>query len=754
MASDQHLCQICTNIDLSRYFLSAINSRVDDSGFVGADHSAIRLGLFENIYQRSSYCDFCRLVVNAMCKKRQWSSTTPEAIIAQHKTGSPALECWMYSYLYADSNPERNDSQKAYRIGIATRTGEEGDCSPSDHSGDIQLLAEDAIRVCGSTLFHGRVVKQEKVDMDLPRHWLDYCEHEHGELCEAPSAQFGSPPLAEPQDLLAIDVKRQCISYLLPASRYVALSYCWPIRDTFKLTRANLKELLQPGALGNRMQELPQIIRDAIHFVLELGEAYLWIDALCIVQDNDDHKHFQLSQMDKVYGSASLTLVSAPTSADGTDPSCGLPRYCQSARNERQEVTLVQNLHLLLPFESIISFIQHSRWYTRAWTYQECLLSRRLLFFTDKQVYFQCSCSVFCEDGVGEGVSTSTRISPTSNLWNPGAPYSSDLDGFQFGSLHLRRWPHEFSRVAVDEYESHATAYAKRDLSFSSDILNAFRGLQNVMQRSLETNFWYGIPERYFDRGLLWTLIVRQTAKFDSSVDPGPRRSPFPSWSWAGWDSSVSLGAYFGRAGLRCEISWFLINRRGEAISLQTEGLDGRSEFPQNGNKDVAPLDTPLENLHLAVRPRLEVDVTGDNWKNPEYLACWTTLAVLYLTGNLASLDDHGRVWPNGDNLEISDSDGSWVGSIMMDRRWVTDHVLQTQSFEFMLMSRTEGIELRSYPQVEYFDTNVFTKRPWCLLNVMLIERKGNVARRLGIGVVHEDAWLARDPTSVLIKLE
>jgi hypothetical protein len=69
-------------------------------------------------------------------------------------------------------------------------------------------------------------------------------------------------------------------------------------------------------------------------------------------------------------------------------------------------------------------------------------------------------------------------------------------------------------------------------------------------------------------------------------------------------------------------------------------------------------------------------------------------------------------------------------------------------------MSRSEDILLISYPQVEFYDRHIFARRPWCLLNVMMIEREGDVAKRLGVGVIHKDAWVAANLNSTLIKLE
>ncbi|XP_044724639.1 uncharacterized protein HRG_02535 [Hirsutella rhossiliensis] len=91
---------------------------------------------------------------------------------------------------------------------------------------------------------------------------------------------------------------------------------------------------------------------------------------------------------------------------DAQKISVGLPRFNENVKCRPQKAALVRN----------------RRWNTRGWTYQELLLSRRLLFFTDSQVYFQCM----------------------SNLWNPGGPSEG---GLQLGSLHLKRWPFRVASV-------------------------------------------------------------------------------------------------------------------------------------------------------------------------------------------------------------------------------------------------------------------------------------------------------------------
>lgn len=115
---------------------------------------------------------------------------------------------------------------------------------------------------------------------------------------------------------------------------------------------------------------------------------YLWVDALCIVQDSEKDKHKQIDRMDGIYSSALLTIVAA-SGKHADDGLAGISR----ARKISQRVELVDGLMFALPLPDHMS-LESDRslfWNSRGWTYQEKVLSKRLLVFTDYQVYFKCS---------------------------------------------------------------------------------------------------------------------------------------------------------------------------------------------------------------------------------------------------------------------------------------------------------------------------------------------------------------------------
>ena len=323
------LCSTCANIDLKEYFRREIHVQRLDKEFACPSGDAIQLGCLGDIVNRSESCSFCRLIIEALC--RRWAPPggfTPQELLDVDRAEGGENICELFSYLYADnrgSNPaavdslvEERDLQRAYRIGIGVST-------PWDpyeirakkgHWGDIQLSAISAAQHGMPRLFHGRVFDSERVNMGMARDWLSECETHHKQRCSLPDMAIGgSASPAGPRDLLAVDVLRMNLCRMPHGSRYIALSYCWPKVNTFVTTKSNVTELYVPGALKVNRERIIQTIQDAIQCVSELGERYLWVDAFCIIQDDEEHKSCQIQQMDLVYECSLLTLIDAPPNA-------------------------------------------------------------------------------------------------------------------------------------------------------------------------------------------------------------------------------------------------------------------------------------------------------------------------------------------------------------------------------------------------------------------------------------------------------
>jgi hypothetical protein len=77
--------------------------------------------------------------------------------------------------------------------------------------------------------------------------------------------------------------------------------------------QANFAALCEEGALNSSRvrNRLPGTIRDSMLLSTLLGQKYIWIDRLCIIQDDDKPRSTQLGDMASIYVNAFLTIVAA-----------------------------------------------------------------------------------------------------------------------------------------------------------------------------------------------------------------------------------------------------------------------------------------------------------------------------------------------------------------------------------------------------------------------------------------------------------
>jgi len=151
-----------------------------------------------------------------------------------------------------------------------------------------------------STLLKGRLVNQDGVDWSLLRVWLQICEDSHGPECYPRELDIG---------LRVIDLNNLCLVNIDGGVEYVALSYVWGKREQLELREDNYKQLHLPNALADIKHMIPHTIKDAMTACSKLQIRYLWVDAVCIQQDNKEDKNKIVAYMHRIYAGAKLTLV-------------------------------------------------------------------------------------------------------------------------------------------------------------------------------------------------------------------------------------------------------------------------------------------------------------------------------------------------------------------------------------------------------------------------------------------------------------
>ncbi len=226
--------------------------------------------------------------------------------------------------------------------------------------------------------------------------------------------------------------------------------------------------------------------------------------------------------MGGIFRTATCTIVAAV----GEDPAYGLPGLSRArVQQPHAKVGSITFVSSMLPYEKIIS---QTRWAERGWTYQEELLSRRTIAFTDHQVYWKCRSITCCEaiyGGKPEVVQDLTSHLPKTQ---------------QIGSLAKKKFDPMYRLIVP---------YTRRKLTCETDILNAVVALLSELQK-VEPKIYHlwGVPihplalsrfsmaegdfkpEAGLIEGLCWRL-----------AKPGKRREGFPSWSWAGWKGELEM---------------------------------------------------------------------------------------------------------------------------------------------------------------------------------------------------------------------
>ncbi|KAN0089200.1 HET domain containing protein [Hyaloscypha variabilis] len=296
---------------------------------------------------------------------------------------------------------------------------------------------------------------------------------------------------------------------------YVALSYVWGLTKNYTTDISNIRVHQQQGSLETFLGKIPKVIRDAMELVRRLGLRYLWVDSLCIVQDSKRSWNLNSRMMNVIYGNAHLTICAA----DGSDAWFGLKALDSSGHSTKQYIEKCAPGVRLMVSQLAETGINSSVWNTRAWTFQERLLSKRCLIFTEGRVFFQCRSATMSEDLVSE---------------SHGAGWSLDL------AKALPQILHELKRRPIRVYMNCMSRYSERQLTKAKDILAAFNGISNMISNVMRAPFIFGLPSSHFDLALLWEPLSAVSRRVPGK-DEDFGDFVFPSWSWCGWkDGSMS----------------------------------------------------------------------------------------------------------------------------------------------------------------------------------------------------------------------
>ncbi|XP_024357583.1 uncharacterized protein [Physcomitrium patens] len=717
--ADSALCKICNTLDLDQIFSKGVRE----------PHS-ITLGALATILSKKRSCGLCGLISHLISRSWLLDRHTSEDLT------SVRVQLLAGPCGWADSSQvvPRPLTACAHRIQVRAmrpiaihRTVMKEKVSLTM---ELQMMEDDAARFGRERAYHGRRVGAV-VNFKLIKEWMAICEKEHGPTC---ANVWENVTEQLPQGARMIDVAQMAVVEAPQNCRYVALSYMWGIIDTnYKTVLKNVDQRRHRGSLES--VALPRTIHDAIKVVRELEERYLWVDAMCIVQDDPVNTKAQIAGMATIYGAAILTIFSV----GGDSADAPLPGLGPGSRQVLQRIERIQSLSLAVPLRMLIETLAASKWNTRGWTFQEHVLSRRGLFFTNEQLFFECQRDVFFEDVIVESSKDT-------------AMYPGKSHGLGYSALHsIRNKKDQQSR-----YQAYAKAfmqileeYTQRQLTNVADIYNAIFAIITVFSRDIEitpldpnTAFLFGVPLSVLEDAMLWQPAL-------NAPSHNRRREKglvTPSWSWAGWEISV---VYFDLFGFMYGPPGALRSLVDELVIIDPDGEARRIAIGRHLWEHCGPVEIDKYRRPSSPSDSLLVE-EGANLA-PGTLLFYTTVALLRVQKVNNQLDeitgeDQSQVPVYGSKFHsVFEILSETLPPAKMGRIVLPTDTDTMVPLEFAVLSRSN---MGCGP--ETYDEQVFgIRHEGCLLNVMVVTLLGytvyrkEVSERVGIGVIVEKGWIA-----------
>jgi hypothetical protein len=187
--------------------------------------------------------------------------------------------------------------------------------------GEIPLLIHNTCLPLPGMQGSGQYIKSDGVDQIRVKSWWNLCQKTHDQHCQTPlELEYPGYEMAA-YSLRLVDVERNRVIVSPPGSKYVALSYVWPKMDNAFRAQKRHFQRSQSTIAGDYVRDdqnayfdvpverLPKTIQDALQITRAIGERYLWVDALCIIQDDIIDLQLTVNRMDQVYKAASLTII-------------------------------------------------------------------------------------------------------------------------------------------------------------------------------------------------------------------------------------------------------------------------------------------------------------------------------------------------------------------------------------------------------------------------------------------------------------
>jgi hypothetical protein len=288
-------------------------------------------------------------------------------------------------------------------------------------------------------------------------------------------------------------MKHQGFNYNLTVRS--ALSYCWggpqPVITTCRNAQDNTDGIL--------FSSLPKTIQDAIFVTSELGIRYLWVDCLCIIQDDPEDVAREISLMAQIFEQAFVTISAASAASVHEGFLSNQNTLLGTALRVSLETPDSDMVTVLVEREQRTRDPANDPINLRAWTLQEHILASRMLIYGTEELWWTCESSITHSKG--------------------------EEDLYRFSSSQ------ETHRRSLDYWRSVVHDYSRRFLTYPNDKLPALAGIAAHFSRSSRAKYLAGLWDIDLLGDLMWCS--------NRSGISRPVAQRAPSWSWASVDGEV-----------------------------------------------------------------------------------------------------------------------------------------------------------------------------------------------------------------------
>ncbi|KLO92822.1 Uncharacterized protein LW93_3976 [Fusarium fujikuroi] len=514
----RHTCKDC-----KRLILELLEHPAGSSSGGYSNSESHRDGLLSSLVHSSASCRVCAVIVNQIMSDRadvQHEFTHYQLALKAKKNSfcvrltndSEAADTTTRRNIYGEFALYRSELPKEFSwldFGIVytpTWNDLSVSCQPYLASRDYP--------------WHEKAIDKIKI-------WIGACETEHDHCAQQHSTALPKRVLKIANDNVSLYISQKN-DLQTQDQRYVALSYRWGNDLPVKLTKDTMGDFIK----GHPISKLPETLRDAVHISRNLGFKFIWIDALCIVQDDENDWVKQSALMADIYQHSSLNLCAADSAGCGSGMvEMAAPHLMEIAAvttqsadtGSRETVALVGG-----PISTAIIDWGRCGLLSRGWVFQEGLCSPRGLYVSRRHgLWWDCGTMIDMID--------SRESIPTGDFdhaFNPRTERRSFLSltkNANRRSMAVR----DFSFTWYDWMELYTSRYLTRE----TDRLPAVAGMASYVASLSGMKYKAGLWEEDIICGLMW----RRGSSGHAKRVPGGA----PTWSWASITGPVYYDEFF-----------------------------------------------------------------------------------------------------------------------------------------------------------------------------------------------------------------